>query len=374
MAAFGYNYKSNDQNFNPWATYAGGSPAPGMNDGYYQAAQDKAIWQNNGQAENSVNRVWRWTLDDLRRQGMDPGSADRGTVQAAYLNNVARLRRDIEAPDNAARGLTWQNSGLQGYDRFLQQPNLTGGPPPVDPKGNPLPPPPPTDPNAGRPKTNTQNGGLGAGQPNNNAPNNPGLGGGQPLTNYGSAGLNAAQAGALADDPDQAYQFMLRQLGMDPNVPGYFSKFLKQKFAPLLQARLAAQALGNGGDPGGGNGQYLDNIGGNIGEFGKEAFATGGNFFQNQTSIANQALQNAQPYLSGLTDQDQVKGYLDQLNTLAYAGANPLIQQSLADTITRGYDQYKYDSFNKLVPGQQGDPYLEWLKNNAKYNRYLPVR
>lgn len=357
-SAFGYNYTANDPNWNPWATYGGGTPAPGYNDSYYNRAQDNAIWQNNGQAERSIDRVWRWTLDDMKARGLDPGSVDRGTLQSMWLNNVARLRRDIEAPDNASRGLTWAGSGLAGYDKFLgaHTPSTDiggtiGKPPPptptpaLPPRPNPAPPPPP----------------------------NPGLGGAP--GGGGSAGLSGAGAAGLADDPELAYQYMLRQLGIDPSIPGYFSSFLKQKFAPLLQARLAASALGEGGAPGIDNGRYLDQFGNTVQDFGRSLFQQGGNFYQGQADIAQRALQGAQPYLSGLENQDQVKGYLDQLQTLAYAGANPLVQQSLADTIDRGYQQYKYNSFQQMNAGQgAGDPYLEWLRNNAKYNRYLPVR
>lgn len=362
MANFGYDYGKgkNDTLFNPWITYDGNKV-----DGYYNAALDKSVWQNGSNAEDSRARVWRWTLDDLRARGIsNPGGADPSVVREAYLNNVARLRRDIEAPDNAARGLTWQGSGFAGYDKYLATPSGTGetgqpdpklppavvNPPPTKTPGTPTPTPDPTRNPDGTPKT---------------APaTNPGLGG-------GSGGLSGAGSAAVADDPELAYEYMLRQMGLDPNISGYFSKFLHDKFSPLLQARLAASQVQGGGAQGG---AYLDQLGGTIGGFGQNLFQQGGNFYGNMNDVAQQALHGgALDYLGGLKDQDQVKGYLDQLQTLAYAGANPLVQQSLADTIDRGYSNYKWDSLMRMNSGQQEDPYIQWLRNNAKYNKYLPV-
>lgn len=362
---FGYTYANSgiDKAWNPWNTYGGKTTDISGGYNYYHPELDNPIWDLNGGKENSVNRVWRWTLDDLRAKGIDPGSASQDVVQAAWLNNVARLRRDIEAPDNAQRGLTWKGSGLAGYDRFLQNPQVPGqgAGDPANPAGNPNLP------------------SVVINPPPNKAPGsvvippaNPGLGGGSPVNNAaGSGGLNAATSAAIAEDPDFAYNYMIRQLGLNPEIPGYFNNFLKQKFSPLLQARLAASQVQGGGAQGG---QYLDQIGGTVQGFGQGLFQQGGNFYGQLSDIARQALGGgAQSYLGGLEDQGQVKGYLDQLQTLAYAGANPLVQQSLADTITRGYDQYKWDSLMRMNQGQQGDPYLDWLRQNAKYNKYLPV-
>jgi hypothetical protein len=71
-----------------------------------------------------------------------------------------------------------------------------------------------------------------------------------------------------------------------------------------------------------------------------------------------------------------VEQYLNQLATLKYAGANPMIQQSIADTLQRGQEQYDYNRpFDQMNGGKSlGDPYLEWLRRNPAYNRYLGVR
>lgn len=398
MANFTYN--SPFAGFNAWANYNRPDENPMFNfsqDPYYNAQQDQQKWdlaQTGPQSEDNRSRVWRWTLDDLRARGLDPGKADQATVNQLFLSNVGRLHRDYQAS-----GFDWNRSGFAGYDKFLAQPAVTqpggsrGGDQRTQP-GNPN--------SVGPGGSNNQ----GAGQPGSTGPatitvsgipytrgadgvyrnargqtpqeagasdqatQNVIAGGngqnGNPGTAFGSDVLNA--------NPDLAYQYMLRQMGWDPTIPSRFGDYLQKRFSPLLQANLAAQQVTGGGNQGA---TYLDNIQNAIRNFAQGAGQQGGNFFANQRDLADSVLgnQNALDYLGQISDQQQVEQYLSQLETLKYAGANPMIQQSIADTIQRGQQQYDWDAFNQVNTGQgQGDPYLTWLRNNPLYNRYLGVK
>jgi hypothetical protein len=279
-----YTYLSPFSGFNAWANYNTPEENKGFNytmDPFYNVAGDQQRWdlaQTGANSETNRARVWRWTLDNLRAQGLDPGKAPQATVNQYYLNNIGRLRQDYQA-----NGFDWNRSGFSGYDKFLQTDpsKMPGGPRPTDPAGNPI------DPST-----------IGNKGPNTSPPvKNPGL----PTPNPGvNGGYNAALADQLNSNPDYAFRYMLRQLGFDPNAP---SRFV-----------------------------------GNVGE------------------------------------QSAVEQYLNQLATLKYAGSNPMIQQSIADTIQRGQQQYEDFTTEQLTSGQSlGDPYLEWLRRNPAYNRYLGV-
>lgn len=398
-----YTYNLPFQSFNPWANYNTPQDNPSFNytqDPYYNAGADTQKWdlaQTGPQSESNRARIWRWTQDDLKTQGLDPGKASQAQVQQAYLKNIGRLRNDYQV-----NGFDWNKSGYSGYDKFQATTPATGpGTSPIAPPNTPSP---------------TVNGGPSSASPGGS--NNQGTGtpstqpktivvSGIPYTlqpdgSYTNArGQTPQQAGAdpnatsnaiaggngqngnpgtafgsdvLSQDPDLAYQYMLRQLGWDPTAPSRFGDILKKQFSPLLQADLATSAVSGGGA---GGAQYLDNLQNTIANFARGAGQQGGNFFGNESAKAQNVLQDptALDYLGQIQDQSQVEQYLNQLATLEYTGSNPLIQQSIADSLQSGQQQYDYDAFNQVNTGQsQGDPYLTWLRNNAKYNRYLGVR
>lgn len=359
-----YTYLSPFSGFNAWSNYNTPEENKGFNytmDPYYNVAGDQQRWdlaQTGANSETNRARVWRWTLDNLRAQGLDPGKADQAMVNQYYLNNIGRLRQDYQA-----NGFDWNRSGFSGYDKFLQTDpaNMPGGPRPTDPAGNPI------DPST-----------VGEKKPNTSPPvKNPGLPtpnpalAGQPGVNGGLSGAGAAE---LSGDPHLAYLWMMRQLGFDPTAPSRFGSFLQKRFEPLLSARLAASQVQGGGDKGT---TYLGSIGDVINSFGGGLFQQGGDFFGEQRDIANQALgnQGTASFLGGIQEQSQVEQYLNQLATLKYAGANPMIQQSIADTLQRGQDLYDQSAFDQMNSGKgAGDPYLTWLRNNPLYNKYLGVR
>jgi hypothetical protein len=211
-----YTYLSPFSGFNAWSNYNTPEENKGFNytmDPYYNVAGDQQRWdlaQTGANSETNRARVWRWTLDNLRAQGLDPGKASQAMVNQYYLNNIGRLRQDYQA-----NGFDWNRSGFSGYDKFLQTDpaNMPGGPRPTDPstvgkKG------PNTSPPVKNPGLPTPNPGL-AGQPGVNG------------------GLSAAGSDILNGDPHLAYLYMMRQLGFDPTAPSASGSYMKKRFEPV---------------------------------------------------------------------------------------------------------------------------------------------
>jgi hypothetical protein len=178
-------------------------------------------------------------------------------------------------------------------------------------------------------------------------------------------GLTAAQKMALGADPDQAYRYMMQQLGYNPDAPGLLGNFLQKRFQPLLEARMAASGLESGDNTAG----YLDTIDQIIKGFGGGMVSSGGgnDFFQQLAATGNRAAGGAQPYLDSLKDQSQAMQYLNQIASLRFAGANPLIQQSGADVADRSNKAYQDLSFNTELRGQNIDPFTQWLMTQPQY-------
>jgi hypothetical protein len=110
---FGYDYSGAAPGYNAWALYNGGT----QDGGWYNAAADTQQWDSgrgNGSQSNTRDTIWRWTLDDLKAQGLDPGKAPVDVVNRAFLKNVARMHRDFDA-----NKLNWQQSGFANFDRVL---------------------------------------------------------------------------------------------------------------------------------------------------------------------------------------------------------------------------------------------------------------
>ena len=79
--------------------------------------------------------------------------------------------------------------------------------------------------------------------------------------------------------------------------------------------------------------------------------------------------ENFKNAIGGLTDQDQVAAMFQSLMPLRYAGSNPLIQQSAADTFQRTQNQFNDQLFN--VSGQNdrmpgGGVFVDWLQQQQQ--------
>jgi hypothetical protein len=233
---FGYDYSGAAPGYNAWALYNGGT----QDGGWYNAAADTQQWdagRGNGTTENSRDRVWRWTLGDLKAQGLDPGQASVEAVNRAFLNNVARLHRDFDA-----NGYNWQQSGFANFDRVLPA-GSSGG-------------------------TGSAGGGTAGGSTGGTGVNPPTPPMGQGLTAGALAGPNGPNGtpapGSLAGGAggiDQLYQNdrayrtaqLLKALGLgDINSRLSYGGSVVAKQAPgLFEAWREAQGIGGGGVPNG---------------------------------------------------------------------------------------------------------------------------
>jgi hypothetical protein len=189
-------------------------------------------------------------------------------------------------------------------------------------------------------------------------------------TNTGASalGTTAAQRMALASDPQQAFRYAMQQAGLNPDAPGLLGNFLKKRFQPLLEARMAAAGVGDSGN-------YMDTIDSVIRDFGLSLMGQGGgggsmpggDFYGGLAGIANQAQQQGGEYLNNLSDQSQAMQYLQQLGSLRFAGANPLVAQSAADVMERTRNQYQDVAFQNELAGRNIDPFTTYLKSRNPF-------
>lgn len=303
----------------------------------YTPSQDTAIWERNGQPqERSMERALRQASEMLRNGVTQDWNQALAFTMANIGSEAQRQGKsvgwDTTKLATTAYGEQFNPAKNYGATNTAQSPQQ-----PVAP---------PVDPATGKPKVDPA-----TGQPTTTAP--------QPQT---PGALNAAQKQALSDDPNQAFRYMMQQLGYNLDAPGMLAGYMKKRFAPLLQARLAASSVGD-------NSNYLDQIDQTINGFGGGLFdkAAGGNFYQNLRQTGEQAAQQGMGYINSLQDQEQAQQYLSQLGVLRYAGANPLIQQAQADQMDRAKNQYNDLAFNNELAGKNIDPYIEWLRQQQQY-------
>ena len=339
----GASYSNIAKTFDPWGDWGRWGP---------NQAKAPKRHQIGTRMESDIDRVYRWTNDILRTQyGVAGGeAADPALRTQIFLANVERLRNEYRQ-----NNLDWGTSAfadMEGGEAYLRQQSgqQPGGTQP---------------PATSQPGTSQPGTGNPAGAPQAPAPPTQGLPTGYKGQNAGAGGggLTAAQRLALSDDPNQAYRYMMQQLGYNPSAPGLLGNFLKKRFQPLLEARMAASGVTD-------NSNYMDTIDQIINEFGGNLFQKGGNFFGNLRDVGTQAAQGARPYLDSLQDQNQAMQYMNQLGMLRYAGANPLVQQSVADEMQRGREGYQDEAFNRELAGQQLDPFTAWLMN-SRYRNYF---
>jgi hypothetical protein len=255
---FGYDYSGAAPGYNAWALYNGGT----QDGGWYNAAADTQQWDSgrgNGSQSNTRDTIWRWTLDDLKAQGLDPGKAPVDVVNRAFLKNVARMHRDFDA-----NKLNWQQSGFANFDRVLPGGGIGGqrlpgsalpnGGMSVDYTAEALP--------GGTQGGGTvagytqypgQEGGAGGARPGQALPSGtsspnggtshpgvPGLGtmGGDPLYNYGLA---------LNGKPEDRARLIGEASGRTSPAHGRLAEFATNLYANALKAYLMISQLGGGG-------------------------------------------------------------------------------------------------------------------------------
>lgn len=180
----------------------------------------------------------------------------------------------------------------------------------------------------------------------------PGGGSGNP------GNFTDAQGLQLAEDDDRLVRFALQAAGLNPDRMNSFTRIVGRALVPLLRARRAAFGINSDATVGG--------LPQDIASFAKEFTTPGVSAFGNARAYADSVMgsENFKSAIAGLSDQDQVAAMFQSLLPLRYAGSNPLIQQSAADTFQRTQNQYNDQLFN--VSGQQaampgGGIFVDWL-------------
>lgn len=334
---YGTTYKDPGGGWNPWSLYDGRQGFNGTAvDGWYDQSKDRPNWQNNGQAENDRNRVWRWVFEAT---GGNPGGTDPTKLKQIFLDSVARLKRDYLAPENVSRGLNWANSAFANYDKMPGA--QTSTPTVVDPKtGQPTTQPttPQTNPD-GTPKTATYT--------------NPVTG---QTTTYDPASGSALQNLPLADpqNDDARLAYVMRKFGLDPTRAGLYTGSIARALSPQIEA--ASQLNGLYGDT-----NAIDTARSNLDDFVRTLSAPGG--FGALQQHARGLL--ADPRLAGLASGLGAPQQISTLQTLlaqAYAGGNAIYNQSRLGRFNQALGPGGEFAMQSLDNPALNDP-LKWLQS-----------
>jgi hypothetical protein len=349
---YGYTYSA-PPGLNAWGTYDGGRGYQG-GDGVYNPQADTAKgWGPNGHAELDRDRVWRMTLDQLQ------GNRDPAAVQAAYLANIARLHRDYRDTPGLGEA-AWARSAFAGYDKYLATSQAGGqrGQPVVDPRGTP------GDPNnpAGTQPSGTP---PPAGTPPPTTYTDPITG--QTKTYSGNLDPTQLAKNVALSDPqnqDARLSYIMRQYGIDPTRAGLYTASLARSLSPQIEA--ANQLNGIFGDT-----NAIDTAQSNMDNLARSLAAPGGFARQQANARGILADPRLQTLAGGLSDPQMI----DTLQTIlsqAYAGSNPIYNQSRLGYFNQAlgpggaYGQYSLDHPQTGAPGYQHP--LDWLRNTPWAN------
>jgi hypothetical protein len=171
-----------------------------------------------------------------------------------------------------------------------------------------------------------------------------------PVAGAGGGPLSAAGYEVLTNDPTQAWKYLLRQAGIDPNRVTKFSNYAKELLSPALSSYLNARRTING-TPG-----ATDQIPGYLGDF--AALLGGNNLFGGLAGVGKQGLAAGQGLMDTAQPQD-AKNFFLQMLGLEGLGAAPL-QASAQDYLTKSLT----DEFD--VTGLS-DPYLQGADKFGSY-------
>jgi hypothetical protein len=334
---YGYTYSA-PPNLNPWGTYDGGRGYQGGDGVYNVNADTKKGWGPNGQGEFDRDRVWRMTLDQLQ------GNRDPATVQAAYLDNIARLHRDYRDTPGLGEA-AWANSAFAGYDQYLSA-SQAGG----------------TRPDQANPATGL--GAQGGGAPPPTTYKDPVTG----ETKTYSGSLDPTQLAknvALATgDENTRLSYILRQYGIDPTRAGLYTASLARSLSPQIEA--ANQLNGIFGDT-----NAIDTAQSNMDNLARSLAAPGGFARQQANARGILADPRLQTLAGGLSDPQTID-VMQTLLSQAYAGSNPIYNQARQNQFQSAfgpggeYAMYSLDHPQTGAPGYQHP--LDWLRNTPWAN------
>jgi hypothetical protein len=285
----------------------------------YNAAQDTRKFEYNGTPqESAVRRAIRYAFDDMQKGAKD--------FNAALL---ARLKQFHDEAGGV--GVGYSMTGTPGTTPPVTPPGTQPGTtPPVTPPGTT---PPGTDPATQQQSyTNPVTGQVSTGS------------GGQFFRDI-----------ALASDPDARNDYLLRQLGMDPNQGGLYLDSIMRVLDPIGTRFTQLQGIGGGG------GGPMVNTQGNLDQLAGWLRNPGG--LQNVQNWASQQMQGAVgqgSMLRNLSDVTAQQNTLGQLMALEKTGMNPILLQAYADYYDQGKRGYRDYNFNQLGQGAVQNP-IDWL-------------
>lgn len=357
--AFGTTYADPGGGWNPWSLYDGRQGYDGTAaDGHYNAAADtKKGWGPNGTPESDRDRVWRMTLADL---GPNPGGQPPEKVKAAFLNNVARLKRDyIDTPGMGAQA--WAGSAFSGYDRFAPGGGTGGN------QGGQASTPAPVASSSSSAPGGQQGGTVTPNDPTNPYNNPTGAtggnpGGGAPLptvppTGGGGAAGNAIPAGAYyRTNPGVAVSQFLQQHNIGTGDHGPFADFLRKLATGIATPVMSVMPPGANGQSAGDQLNNLPSIINNL------IYGNGGQVFGNLANFAGQAQGQFGPdKLKGMSFPD-VQGLLSTINALKTMGQNPYMQSFNQQALADLFQKYQNTDFAGNQAGR-GSTNPDWLTN-----------
>jgi hypothetical protein len=306
-------------------------------DGWYnQKADTGRPWGPNGKPELDRARVWRMTMDDLKGD-----FSDQAKVNATFLTNVARLRRDIIATYGEQ---AWQGSAFANYDR-MPGAQITAASPASTA----------ADPSNPQQTTtiNTNPDGTPKATPSTATYTNPTTGA---TTNYdptsNSALLNIPLVDPQNDDARLAY--VMRKFGLDPTRAGLYTGSIARALSPQIEA--ASQLNGLYGDR-----NAVDTARQNLDEFTSTLSRPGGFGALQQNARGLLADPRLQGLASGLGAPQQIST-LQTLLSQAYAGGNAIYNQSRLGRFNQALGQGGEFAMQSLDNPALNDP-LNWLQS-----------
>lgn len=178
-----------------------------------------------------------------------------------------------------------------------------------------------------------------------------------PITGQATAGSGNqfARDLILASDEDARDDYLLRQLGIDPNNGGLYLDTILRTLNPIATRYTQLQGIGGGG------GGPMINTQGNLNTL--AGWLRGGDGLQAVQNWARQQMQGATgqgSMLRNLSDANAQQNTLGQLLALETAGVNPILVQAYADYFNQGRRAYRDYNFNQIGQGAIQNP-IDWL-------------
>jgi hypothetical protein len=321
--------------------------------GYYDpgsatGGNPKPIFMNGTYPETAMQRFSR-RLNDAKNRGEninDPNVIYRELARVRD-DSIVALGLQANDPDLAAK--LRAGTGFVHLDRFVRGANGetgytpapgTGGQPPVPPAPTPTPAPAPgTDPTP-TPETTPETTPA------------PGDANADPT---GQFGRNTA----YATDEDARNDYVLRQLGIDPDNGGLYLNSILRTIGPALTNFIQLQGISGNTNEG-----PLQNTEGNLDRFsgwlnGPEGMGGLRNWAQEQMrGVAGPSQGPAG--LRDMTDANAQINTLGKLLETSMFGVNPILTQAYADYFDRGRRGYRDYNISQMGKGSITNP-IDWL-------------